>query len=251
MYARCPFQFFGSRTLHLESLPDTPEQRLSFLVQGAVVHDVLRQWASVRGDVKPLFDAVFNAVCDREHIQRTYRTEVLRQRMLADLEAFCANFRSFGTEGSRTEQAFEFAVLSGVLLKGRIDRLDLTPRGGAVVVDYKYSNNTRQNVEDETKLQGVLYTIAAESALGLKPEATVFVGVKGEQKPVGWGDLEGYDLTPITGEWLQRGLNVVERLTREIREGVVQPRPSNLKHCEYCDFRDACRYEGAEAARGA
>ena len=40
-------------------------------------------------------------------------------------------------------------------------------------------------------------------------------------------------------------------MTHEIREGSVQPNPSNLKHCGYCDFRDACRYEGAEAVRGA
>ncbi len=250
-YARCPFQFFAGRTLRLESLPDTPEERLGYLVQGNIVHDVLRQWTAVRGDVKPHFDAVFRAVCEREHIQLTYRTEVLRQRMLADLETFCESFQTFGTGDCLTEQPFEFAALPDVRLKGRIDRVDTTDSGGAVIIDYKYSNNTKQNVDDETKLQGVLYTIAAERAMGLKPQATVFLGVKREHKPAGWGDLPGYDLPPITTEWLDKGLDTVDRVAREIRQGTVRPNPSDLKHCVYCDFRDACRYEGAEAAREA
>lgn len=251
MYARCPFQFFAGRTLRLESLPDTPEDRLNFLVQGNIVHDVLRKWTAVRGDVGPHFDAVFAAACEREHIQLTYRTEVLRRRMLADLEAFCEGFETYGTGQCLTEQSFEFPLLKGVQLKGRIDRVDTTASGGAIIIDYKYSNNTKQNVDDETKLQGVLYTIAAERALGLRPQATVFLGVKGEHKPVGWGDLPGVDLPPITAEWLEKGLATVDRVAREIREGAVQPHPSNLKHCVYCNFRDACRWEGADAARGA
>jgi CRISPR/Cas system-associated exonuclease Cas4 (RecB family) len=128
--------------------------------------------------------------------------------------------------------------------------VDATGSGGAVIIDYKYSNNTKQNVADETKLQGVLYTIAAEKALGLKPQATVFLGLKNETKPVGWGELPGYPLAPITPEWIEKGLATVEQVTRAIREGVVSPHPSNLKHCEYCDYRDACRYEGSEAAVG-
>ncbi len=250
-YARCPFQFFANRTLRLKSLPDTPEERLSYLAQGNIVHDVLKRWTPVRGEVKPHFDAVFDAVCEEEHIQLTYRTEVLRQQMLADIENFCEGFQTFGTGECMTEQAFEFALLPGVQLKGRIDRVDKTASGGAVVIDYKYSNNTKQNVADETKLQGVLYTIAAERALGLKPQAMVFLGVKRELKPVGWGELPNQKLSPITAEWLDNGLATVDRVAREIREGTVQPNPSNLKHCQFCDFRDACRYEGAEAARGA
>jgi RecB family exonuclease len=138
-----------------------------------------------------------------------------------------------------------------VQLRGRIDRVDTTEDGGAIIVDYKYSNNTKQNVNDETKLQGVLYTIAAERHLKLTPHATVFVGVKKDNRPFGWGNLTGYNLLPLTSEWLDRGLETVARVTREIREGAVQAKPSDLKHCEYCDFRDACRYEGVEAAKGA
>src|SRR5262249_41759984 len=158
--------------------------------------------------------------------------------MLADIETFCAGFQIYGTGGCRAEEMFEFAIVPGVQLRGRIDRVDTTASGGAVIIDYKYSNNTKQNVDDETKLQGGLYTIAAERAMGLKPQATVFLGVKREHKPAGWGDLPGYALPPITEEWLQRGLATVERFAREIREGTVEPRPANVKHCEYCDFRD-------------
>jgi ATP-dependent helicase/DNAse subunit B len=250
VYARCPFQFYAGKTLRLESLPDTPEERLSFLVQGNIVHDVMKLWTAVRGDVTPIFDDVFAAACKQEHIQLTYRTEVLRQRMLADLKAFCATFETYGGGQSLTEQPFEFTILPGVLLRGRIDRID-SINGRGVIIDYKYSNNMKQNVEDETKLQGVLYTLAGERHFGVIPQAMLFVGVKGEQKPVGWGELPGMELNAITAEWREKGLSAVSRVTGEIRNGSIQPNPSNLRHCEYCDFRDACRYEHTEAMRGA
>src|SRR5690349_16803204 len=135
--------------------------------------------------------------------------------MLGDLTNFCAAFQSFGAR-SLAEQSFNFEVLPGIELHGRIDRVDRTDSGGAVIVDYKYSKDTRQNVNDDTKVQGVLYTIAAERVLGLKPQATIFLSVKKEQKPVGWGKLAGYDLPPITSEWLQKGLEMVGRVTGEI-----------------------------------
>ena len=248
-YARCPFQFFAGRTLKLGSLPDTPADRLSYLVQGTIVHDVLRQWTSTRGEVGPIFDAVFDAVCKDEHIQSTYLTEVLRRQMLGALEGFCERFETYGE--SEAERKFDLEVLPGVELRGRIDRVDMTESGGAVIIDYKYSAQLKQNVDDESKLQGVLYTIAAQRKLNLKPQATVFLSLKKEMKPVGWGDLPGLKLAPITSDWLEKGLETVGRMTSEIRDGVVQARPSDLRHCEYCDFRDACRYEGAEAVRGA
>lgn len=250
-YARCPFQFFAGRTLRLKSLPDTPEERLSYLVQGNIVHLVLKQWTAERGDVKPLFDTVFAAACEKLHIQLTYRTEVLRRQMLADLTNFCETFETYGAGPSLTEQSFEFPLFPDVLLSGRIDRVDTTEDGGAIIIDYKYSNNTKQNVTDETKLQGVLYTIAAERHLKLTPKATVFVGVRKKTKPFGWGNLSGYTLQPLTSEWLDKGMETVARVVSGIREGAVQPHPSDLKHCEHCDFRDACRYEGAEAVQGA
>jgi ATP-dependent helicase/DNAse subunit B len=247
-YARCPFQFFADKTLRLKPLPDTPEERLSFLVQGTIVHEVLRNWTAVRGDVKPLFDAAFDQTCKKEHIQQTYRTEVLRRRMLADLVNFCAAFETYGTGVSLTEQSFDFPLFPDLHLRGRIDRVDTTANGGAIIVDYKYSNNTKQNVDDETKLQGVLYTIAAERHLHLKPEATVFVGVRKDNRPFGWGTLPGHNLQPLSPEWIEKGVETVARLTREIREGAVQPHPASLKNCSYCDFRDACRYESAARA---
>jgi ATP-dependent helicase/DNAse subunit B len=246
-YARCPFQFFASRTLNLESLPDSPEERLSYLVQGNIVHDTLKRWTPVRGPVKPHFAEAFEGECKRQHIQHTYRTEVLRRNMLANLEKFCDNFPIYGEAVDLVEKDFDFALLPGVQLRGRIDRVDRTAAGRAIVVDYKYSGQMKQNVEDSSKLQGVLYTLAARNEFGLSPQATIFVSVKKDVKPVGWGELADYDLRPLTQEWLDNGLETVARLATEIRAGTVRPRPSDTKHCRYCDFRDACRYESAEA----
>src|SRR5262249_38321426 len=40
-FLQCPFQFFAMKTLRLHTAPDPPHERLSFLLMGEIVHEVL------------------------------------------------------------------------------------------------------------------------------------------------------------------------------------------------------------------
>src|SRR5262249_60542135 len=54
MYLQCPFQYFAGKTLRLDTAPPRPEDRLDFLTQGIIVHEVLRQWWEQPQDITAL-----------------------------------------------------------------------------------------------------------------------------------------------------------------------------------------------------
>lgn len=245
-YLQCPFQFFALRTLKLEKIPQRAEDRLDFLIQGGIVHSVMAQWHATRQPVDSIFDRVFQETCQKEAIPGCYRTALLRYRMLQDLRALVADTRMPPASDSLAEQSFEWELQPGVLITGRIDRLDKLPGGRAVVVDYKYSLNLRERLNNENFLQGPLYLLALEHLHGLDSAGMVFCSPRGgEVTYAGWGEIPGLKLRPFTREWMQAAAVKTIQAVGEIAGGRVAPHPFVLEPCRYCDVRDVCRYETA------
>ena len=159
---QCPFQFFAKRALRVYELPERPEDRLNFLVQGNIVHDVLREWFNGRPDIDPLFERVFNRICEEKNVLPGFRTERLRRLMLLSLHDFIADTKYPVPQSSETEQAFEFAIDDTLSVTGKLDRIDRFDDDRWAIVDYKFSTaaNTKDKVDDESKLQGPLYAVA-------------------------------------------------------------------------------------------
>ena len=247
---QCPFQYFGRRTLRLKAAPSRPEDRLDFLTQGNIVHEVLAAWwaepagrgAAVRGAFSRVMWKTSGFLCG-------YHTERLRNAMLDDLRGFAADGQwPRGDFQSRMEEKFVFPLDESLEISGKIDRLDTAPDGRAYVIDYKYSNaqNTKDKLKDENLLQAPLYLMAAEEFFGVKAAGMFYVGLKGGVEYAGWSEIpEG---------WLERKKEQTLQVVAEIRAGRVDAAPANPDKCRYCEFRDVCRVEvgGAEAlAEGA
>ena len=88
---QCPFQYFGTRLLRLETAPPRPEERLDFLLQGNIVHEVLAEWYAHRQEIGPIFERIFERFSEEQSIPNGYHTERLRNAMLQDLERFAAD----------------------------------------------------------------------------------------------------------------------------------------------------------------
>ena len=58
-YLQCGFQYFGRHSLKLRLRPPRPDQRLDFMLQGNIVHDVLAKWWIDGGDIAAVFDEAF------------------------------------------------------------------------------------------------------------------------------------------------------------------------------------------------
>jgi ATP-dependent helicase/DNAse subunit B len=241
-FLQCPFQFFGRRTLRLQPAPARPEERLDFLVQGSIVHEVLAAWWAEPADVAQLFEDVFARYVEDERIPWGYHTERLRNAMLDDLRGFVADTQwPRGEYQSRMEEKFVFPLDESLEISGKIDRLDMAPDGRAYVIDYKYSNaqSTKDKLKDENLLQAPLYLMAAEKHFGLKAAGMYYVGLRGGVAYAGWDEIpEG---------WLESKKEQTLRVVAEIRSGRVESAPAKSEKCRYCDFRDVCRVEVGEA----
>jgi ATP-dependent helicase/DNAse subunit B len=241
-FLQCPFQFFGRRTLRLKPSPSRPEERLDFLMQGNIVHEVLAAWWADQGDVAPLFEDVFARYVEAERIPSGYHTERLHNAMLDDLLGFAADGEwPRGEFQSRMEERFVLRLDESLAISGKIDRLDTAPDGRAYVIDYKYSGaqSTKEKVKDESLLQAPLYLMAAEECFGLEAAGMYYVGLKGGVVYAGWSEVpEG---------WLEQKKEQTLQVVAEIRAGRVEAAPANPDKCRYCDFRDVCRVAAGEA----
>ncbi len=233
-FLKCPFQFFAGRTLHLKQRPELPRERLDFLVRGMIVHEVLAQ-AGGAEELERVFDRVFHGFLEDRFIPDGYAAEACRQELLADLRNFFEQQQLPNSQERRVEQKFELTLSHDVRVRGRIDRVDRLTDGSALVIDYKYSPAKRvsESARSEEALQGPLYVLAAEGLLGWPVKTMYFVALK---KFLRFVEM------PVTAEWTEAGrAKTLEAATR-IRGGEIAPSPSDPAHCEWCDYRDVCRY---------
>jgi RecB family exonuclease len=242
-YLQCPFQYFGSRLLRLQPAPLRPEERLDFLTQGNIVHEVLARWYAQPCAIADLFEEVFARIVEEKQIPAGYHTERLRNAMLDDLTIFSHAERfPAGQFQSRTEEKFEFALDDGLAISGKIDRLDVAADGTAYVVDYKYSNaqNTKNRRDNTNLLQAPLYLMAVEKFFGLKAAGMYYIGLKGGIEPAGW---EADELDP---DWLDQSRTRTLAIVEQIRAGRMDVAPADRDKCRFCDCADVCRIEIAD-----
>lgn len=130
------------------------------------------------------------------------------------------------------------AEVGGVQVTGIIDRLDRTPDGGFVVVDYKTGRAPSERFE-QGKLLGVdTYAVLCERVLGVRPVAVrlLYVG-------------EGVAITCTPSERSTRFIEqkvgaVWQTIQRANASDSFRPRPGRL--CDWCSFRTWCPAFGGD-----
>lgn len=130
------------------------------------------------------------------------------------------------------------ADLDGLRLRGIIDRLDVTPSGRLVVVDYKTGMAPPVRYE-RAKLVGVhLYALLCEQALG---EVPIEVRLMHLREPITITATPS--LQTLRGQ-RQRTLAVWQAIERACEHEDFRPRPSPL--CRYCAFQAFCPAFGGQ-----
>ncbi len=255
-YLQCPFLYFGRYTAKFAAAPPAPRERLDFLLQGQLVHRVLHEWTSDPGlFIEAKFDRIFEEETRRARVPAGYRTEAIRLEMRRAILGFAETARQFPLGWAQlAEQEFEI-TLDGIAVQGRIDRLDRSPEGRALVIDYKYSRAAEKYTDDddETRVQGGLYLLAAERQFGLEPAGMLYCAFKKGAAWSGWHvgipGLAGFGEACRAADLRERIHTAVERTLAArdgIRAGVCAPRPAVADKCRWCDYRDICRIETAE-----
>ncbi len=112
------------------------------------------------------------------------------------------------------------------VLTGKIDRVDILPDGTCEIIDYKTGNG--KDEKSVKKEQLMIYQIAAEQVLGLKPSKLTFYYLDDNTKVSFLGtDKQIDNLKEKIINWIQ-----------EIEKNNFEATPSPL--CNFCDYRNIC-----------
>jgi len=304
-YARCPFAFLAKYCLDLAPL-EVPEEFISPLTRGQLLHDALCRFyvarpkeprvrptpgdaARAAEDLKRLIRQAFKGLSRNDLFWEKELETIVRPGGLADAfvenevshEALCEprhfefafgkspRTASPGAHDGRAARAPAppLSLKGDVLVVGRIDRVDVSEDGKAVVADYK-TGAASANLD--AILRGIscqlpVYLRAAESLLGLTPAAgeyyvlaaahdcgrTTALGdaalrEQGYYRPGGrtsGSDLPSHKYENDLASLLAEVENRIAEWAAGIRAGVfpvTRLEPSDAG-CSHCDFRRICR----------
>jgi ATP-dependent helicase/DNAse subunit B len=267
-YLSCPFAWFVERVVGAEDMETQVDNRLA----GDLLHQVLRDTfreLKVR-EALPLRDEHLE-LADRiaaGFIQRAVASEQC-PGSVAERRVVEWRVKRWATEVFRMEAAAgcslvaaetEVAVggasgvdVGGLVLKGRIDRIDHSPAGGVFIIDYKSGSVVAKNkIGTEEALQLPLYMLALDAE---RPEAEVLGGAylsAKERKRSGVVAAGNEDLLGAGGgtcavmgeddfqDLLDRSLGLAKKAARGIQNGEIAPLPGR-KCPAWCGLGPVCR----------
>jgi RecB family exonuclease len=283
LWIACPARWFVERMLR----PDSPEPDPEPLTRGGLAHAALRDTleglrertgsARVTTARLGLARELLGESLARHEPEfplsvRAERVPSARRRLEAGLERYLTHAAGAATGGDAEGAPLEPKWLElgfgfddeegalpaldlggGVRLRGRIDRIDVTPAGEAVVYDYKGARVTpgARWIEDG-KIQLALYMRAAERLLGVRV-------VGGLYQPLGGVDLRARGVLDATAgvgvECVRTDLLDTSEIEALVRDavglaraaaaqavaGAIEARPLTCAYTGGCSHPAICR----------
>ena len=165
----------------------------------------------------------------------------------------------FGSERSAPELQRGLELGDGLVVSGKIDRVDVDPFSArGIVTDYKSGKGSfsAKQIEDEQRLQVPLYMLVLRDLVGVEPLGGVYRALAGAEHPAhraraeARDDLPGFQRNDYLDEdafWGQveaargRALGHAQR----IRRGDVRHDPRGGECPAWCDLWTICRVERA------
>lgn len=284
----CSYRWFAGHELDPQLLDPAPDP----LVQGGLMHAALDRLYRERPGGDPLprpgtlaawtgrgRELVAEIVAERElgthPAERAIvrRVERLLERFLAEeSERETGGFEPWLLEagfGEHPDAERPVLDLGGWGLHGAVDRVDRSPDGRAVVIDYKLAGQVtpREKFEERAKLQLPLYALAVAEHWGAKPVGALYHPLRGtsSRRPRGVVSseaaeaLDGYGLYSndvVEPDAFEQMLEDSRRraggIVARMRSGEIRrdpgPRPGLRGHdvCpSYCTFAPICRRDRA------
>lgn len=268
----CPFQFFLRYVLRLDPVEDRDELEEDSIGRGQVVHSVLEEFHRERSSLDEFQDIEFaqaanNAllglieshlgeadgpVSDIERGLRRIeagRFQILLRKYFDQLgnyldgprrlEVAACEYRFGPKEGNSLRLGDD---ATGILLQGKIDRVDQDGAGQFRVIDYKTNSApSKADLEKGIALQLPLYALAVSRdptiVPGLQPAELAYwtLRTKGYKAVHRMGEREDW------GSYSERLVRYVLDAVDRLRAGEFPVRPRR-KDCErHCEYSRTCR----------
>jgi len=239
------FRFTAIERLHDPSTVAT--------VKGTLVHTALEQlfWNHVQGTRSPVaasveLDRAWVAIQDDDDYRSLGLGVDEAGAFRSDAEQLVANYFMLEDPDEVTPVGIELmleARLGNVRLRGILDRLDRTPDGELIVIDYK-TGKAPPPAYQQSRLTGVqLYALLCQEVLGQRPIQVKLLHLK--------------EPTVITAEPSAQGLQgqrikteaVWTAIEQACRDEDFQPKTGPL--CRFCRFQEFCPAFGGDPSLAA
>jgi len=241
----CPLAF---RFSAIDKLPEVPSPHA---VKGTLVHNALERlfWDHPRGGRTPeaahaALAEAWDALRADPDMQALDLSADQSQAFLADAASLVEGY--FRLEDPDTVDAVGVeltleAEVAGLHLRGIVDRLDVTPDGGFVVVDYK-TGRVPSVLQEQQRLGGVqFYALLCERVLGRRPTLVRLMYLR---EPL---VIEAQPSEQGVRGTRQRTTAVWSAIERACEQEDFRPRPSAL--CNWCSFQTFCPAFGGDPTR--
>ena len=230
-FENCPLQY---KFAHLFRIPIKGKAVFSF---GKTMHDTLLEFT--RQTQESRYD-LFGSV-QRQNISFDELLKIYQKKWIDDwyedksqkenyyqlgkkcLKDFYQDFYQNKPEILALEQNFKLKIVNETLI-GRIDRIDKTE-----IVDYK-TGRAKNKLEPADKEQLLIYQIAAEEALGLKPKKMTYYYLEDSKKISFLGSPSE----------LKKEKEKISSQIAQIKKSDFSPTPG--WQCQTCDFKEICEF---------
>lgn len=246
----CPYQYYARYILRLDDL-DEVREALDKRDYGTWVHEILQRFhgelpqltglprAELEATLARISDEVFAVAVQHDFLAHGWRLRWQAQQA-AYLDWQLENEQN-GWHFAAAEQGYQLAVDDGLLLHGRLDRLDRKTDGAQRVLDYKTKD--RNALNGLFKQPGEDVQLASYAALSDSAEAT-FVALDDSKAVANVLPEQAMD------ELAALSLARLKEVFGALRQGQALPANGVDKACEYCAMQGLCRKGWWESVHG-
>ncbi len=283
--SHCPFKAFAVHRLGARAL-DEPEPGLSAVKRGSLLHAALKYFWEEAGDSERLKEmkeggrlpAFAAGIADRAlkevDLPRPFSARFLdieRERLISVLTEWSEKELARGEFKVRKVEALEEMDIGGLRIRGRIDRVDELPGGGAAIIDYKSGGKasandwlSRRPRDPQLLVYSTTGRYDAVSFARLVPGDCRFVGLSKDDKTL--SGIKAYDNGKLkdgfegADDWDKlMGLwkDIVHSLAGDFLSGLAAVDPALPPEdrngpCAYCGLHPLCRVveTGEEGGQG-
>jgi putative RecB family exonuclease len=235
-FTNCPLAF---RYSQIERRPEPPSPHA---VKGTLVHTALEGlfWNHAAGRRSPEaaqaeLGRAWKALQDDEEYRDLALDPVEADAFLADARTLVDNYFLLEDPDAARAVGIELGVetvVDGMRLRGIIDRLDVTPEGGLIVVDYKTGRAPSERYERGSMGGVQTYALLCESLLGRAPDEVRLLYLR---QPIAISSAASEQT--IRGQ-RRRAVAVWSAIERACDAEDFRPHVSPL--CNHCHFKTDC-----------
>ena len=269
--ASCSSAWFVERYLR----PGTIDREVDRMLRGSILHSALQRFyhqlpSAIPGADRVTSENLEQAIslmrgCVAQAVETGLRLDAgdldrreLEQGLQRDLEQLVRDEAVSKSPFVPRELEVSFRTFElepGVVVSGKIDRIDRDPMGAlGIVVDYKSgAASSAADIRERDLLQLPLYMLVLRDQLGLEPVGGVYMPVGGGRRPRGMlragpEAIPGFSardyLEPDEfADAIETARSTAVGLVERIREGDVRHDPKGGDCPHWCDLWRMCRKE--------